>query len=73
MSKKIPKKNPKQQNIGLIKEILSGKLFKNTLKDFELPAYPLDDFDCNIEYRDYWRPLYKYEIYSRLFADQDLG
>ena len=42
-------------------------------KDFRLPLEPLDSFDSKTEYKDYWSPLYKYEIYNRLFSDKDLG
>jgi hypothetical protein len=57
----------------LVHEILSGSLILADKKDFKLPYEPLDQFDSKAEYSNYWKPLYKYEIYNRLFSDKDLG
>lgn len=32
-----------------------------------------DEFKSVSDYQSYWLDLYKYEIYSRLFSDKDLG
>jgi len=57
----------------LLGEILTGSLILADKKDFKLPLEPLDQFNSKLEYVEYWRPLYKYEIYNRLFSDKDLG
>ncbi len=57
----------------LVKEILDGSLICSTNPKGNLPNEPLDEFDSLKDYSVYWKSLYKYEIYNRIFSDKDLG
>jgi len=57
----------------LMMELLSGKLILDEHPEGKLPKTPLEEFDTIEQYKIYWKSLYKYEMYCRLFSDTDLG
>ena len=54
-------------------EILDGSLICSSNPKGKLPHESLDEFNSLKEYSEYWKSLYKYEIYNRLFSDKDLS
>jgi hypothetical protein len=54
-------------------DILDGSLICSANPKSNLPIEPLDEFYSLQEYSEYWKSLYKFEIYNRIFSDKDLG
>ena len=54
-------------------DILDGSLICSANPKGNLPNEPLDEFNSLKEYSEYWKSLYKFEIYNRIFSDKDLG
>lgn len=56
-----------------MKELLSGELILDQSPISKLPHDHLEEFYSVEQYKKYWKSLYKYELYCRLFSDTDLS
>lgn len=53
----------------LIRQLLDGSLIMDEDPKRDLPTKGLEEFNSLMQYCNYWKCLYKYEFYCRLFPD----